>query len=423
VLLALGVASACGSRSELLAPGRSNATSGSPAPTPEEVCAQLEAGLEVVQVDMFFMFDTSGSMGEVTAEGTSKWQALTQAMWSFLFDPAASGLSVGVGFFPRHNTQVAAFCYAGVGCAGADDCVPIGQCMPGGATMCSTDEQCPGDGEYCQLTGYCQGGGLCDPNTSAGCPFGACNSVGYCASHTRCDADAYRITALATLPDDAFGFANAIEAHPLDGFTPTLPAFQGVMQSAREWQDDHSDDAIVAVLATDGLPTLCDPALQQSGIDAGVASLANVAAEGYANGIRSYVLGVFTPQEEATAKPRLDDVAKAGGTGTAFVVSTDENVAGKLVDALNQVRLENTCSFLLPEGIEQLDLKQVRVSATLENGSSVEFPQRAGVASCDPETGGFYFEPQLPQIPKHIVLCPASCALHPTSLNVTCAES
>jgi len=268
VALSTVLGAACGARTDLEAPGRSHSE---PQQSPEEICAKLEAGLEPVQVDLFFLFDASGSMSEATVEGISKWQALTQAMWAFLFDPSAAGLKIGISFFPQHNYQVPAFCAGGFGCAGSQDCVPYGVCVPSGATMCSTDAQCPTQGEHCQLSGYCPLGGECDPSVG-GCAQGECAGIGYCASHTKCDNESYRITGLSQLPDDAFGVANAIEAHTLDGFTPTLPAYDGVMQSAIDWQADNPDDLIITVLATDGFPTLCDPGLQTGGVDQGVAS-------------------------------------------------------------------------------------------------------------------------------------------------------
>lgn len=287
--------------------------------------------------------------------------------------------------------------------------------------MCSTDGQCPDENDHCQLSGYCSLGGECDPSVGSSCPQGDCNPIGYCASHTKCDSESYRITGVSQLPDDAFGVANAIEAHPLDGFTPTLPAFDGVMQSALDWQAENPDDLIIAVLATDGFPTLCDPSLQAEGIEAGIANLAAVAQQGADRGVRSYVLGVFSPQEEESATARLDTIAQAGGTRSAHVVRTDEDVASQMVQALNELRLENACSFALPPGIEQLDLDQLSVTAKLENGDTLELVQRTNAAACD-STGGYYFDPPPPAIPHHIVLCESSCAEHPVSILVTCVD-
>jgi hypothetical protein len=415
VVVPLTIAS-CGARSELEAPGRPRA----PALDPEVICAELHATAEPVIVDMFFLFDTSGSMSEVTAQGVSKWQALTDALWAFLFDPAAAGLRVGVAFFPEHDFTVPAFCAGGFGCGGSDDCKPLGNCFPSGTTICSTDEQCPGPNDQCQLSGYCPGGGgQCDPRVG-GCMIGTCQGFGYCASHTRCDADAYHIGGVGTLPGDATGVGNAIASHTLDGFTPTLPAFQGLIDSALDWQTKNPDDVAIAVLATDGFPTLCDPGLQTGGVDQGVANIAAVAENGVAAGVKSYVLGVFAPQEAASAGSLLDTIAAAGGTSTAYVVGTDDDVAGRLIEALSEVRSENACAFLLPPGLEQLDLGRLRVAATFEDDSTVDLEQRPSADACA-AGAGYYFDPPAPAVPQHILLCPATCELRPVSVLVTCA--
>jgi hypothetical protein len=412
-------AAACGARSELQAPGKPDAPDDPD--DPAEICAKLNATAEPVVVDMFFLFDASGSMAELTAAGLTKWQSLNEAMWSFLFDPSAAGLRVGVGFFPEHDFGVPAYCYNGLGCAGTNDCTPLGSCLPSGSTICSTDEQCPGDDDTCQLSGYCSAvsGEACDPRVND-CRFGECEAIGYCKSHTHCGVDAYHIKGVATLPQDAFGVGNAIAGHTLEGFTPTLPAYQGLLESALEWRGQNENDFVVTVLATDGLPTMCDPSLQTEGVDAGVQNLADVAANGLAQGIKSYVLGVFAPAEEEIAAQRLDTIAAAGGTVSAYVVTTSDDVATRLIEALNEVRLENACSYLLPPGVEQLDLSKVRVAATFEDESTIDLVQRSGSAACDAAAGGFYFDPAPPATPTRIVLCPTSCGLHPTSILVTC---
>lgn len=49
---------------------------------------------EKVPLDMFVMFDKSGSIDSV------KWDSATQAMKSFIAQPEAAGIGVGIQFFP-----------------------------------------------------------------------------------------------------------------------------------------------------------------------------------------------------------------------------------------------------------------------------------------------------------------------------------
>jgi hypothetical protein len=59
-------------------------------------CASTTKRADVAQLDIILLVDSSGSM---TANG--KWQSLSQALTSFLIDPRATGIGIGLQYFPQ----------------------------------------------------------------------------------------------------------------------------------------------------------------------------------------------------------------------------------------------------------------------------------------------------------------------------------
>ncbi|RLB64253.1 MAG: hypothetical protein DRI90_05005 [Deltaproteobacteria bacterium] len=414
--LAASTVGACGARSELPIPR--------PPVDPATCDENFSATAEPVTLVVFMVFDTSGSMAGETAAGNTKWEAVTEAMTAFLLDPEAAAIRVALSFFPKHDLMVPAYCQGGWGCEPTSACVPIGYCVPLGGGLCTQSSQCPDQGDQCELMGYCSGtGDPCDP-TEVDCEDGdgACTSVGYCSNHTLCDAKDYLIPALGTLPDDAPWALTAITTANIDGFTPTLPAFAGAVSSATAWRENHDKDEVVVVLATDGVPTLCDPALQSDGLPAAIDNLDAVATDGLDAGVRSFVIGVFAPPEEAAATVYLDQIADAGGTSSAFIVSTEQDVAARLLEAFNAVRDVAICEYQIPPEGMDFDLTRFRVTITTIGGTAIELERHGSAAECDPVTGGFYYDhdPSGPTPATRIILCPASCALEPMALQVAC---
>src|SRR5205823_711503 len=118
--------------------------------------------------------------------------------------------------------------------------------------------------------------------------------------------------------------------------TPTSAALQGAIDHATAWATAHTQDVVIALLATDGDPTECDTNL--TNINA-------IAAKG-ANGtpkILTFVIGV------GSSLGALNGVAQAGGTQSAFIVDTTQNVNQQFLDALNKIRgTALGCSYKIP---------------------------------------------------------------------------
>jgi hypothetical protein len=189
--------------------------------------------------------------------------------------------------------------------------------------------------------------GICLPNTT-----------GVCNDRLVCDAPSYATPAveIAPLPAAVPALLASIEAQAPNGGTPSGPALSGAIDQAREWANAHPGHTVTVLLATDGLPTDCAP------ID--VDALTAIAAAGLAGrpSVRTFAIGVFGSDDPADAA-NLDAIARAGGTQSAFVIDTGDDIAVGFLDALNAIR---GTEFELPApGVgETLDHGLVNVDLT-----------------------------------------------------------
>jgi hypothetical protein len=60
---------------------------------------------ELLPLDIFIMFDQSQSMDCATSNGGNRWNAVKQALTSFVNDPGAAGIGVGLQFFGDNGLQ------------------------------------------------------------------------------------------------------------------------------------------------------------------------------------------------------------------------------------------------------------------------------------------------------------------------------
>jgi hypothetical protein len=65
-------------------------------------CASVSQTATLVPVDLFFMVDQSSSMTYPTGTGMSKWDAVVQAIDTFVKDKGATNLGVGIQYFPLY---------------------------------------------------------------------------------------------------------------------------------------------------------------------------------------------------------------------------------------------------------------------------------------------------------------------------------
>ena len=304
--------------------GNGTGNSGTGATLPD-ACAADVSTAEAVPLDMYIMLDVSTSMLEPTATTTSKWDAVKAALESFLKDKASAGLGVGIQYFPIEKPNVPASCSSDGPCGDAGPCFSkfcFGFYDIGGFYPCKANSDCFSDVDNkdygpCTDIAYCATGDFVCSQPGAECvdqntDYGLCTQQpGVCHNPDSCDAAAYAApaAAIAALPGAAASITASIDAQTPTGNTPTAPALTGAIQQASAWAKAHPDHRVITVLATDGIPTRCEP----TDIDP-VAAIAKAGAVA-APSISTFVIGVFGPADVAQNAPdKLNLIAQQGGT-------------------------------------------------------------------------------------------------------------
>jgi hypothetical protein len=163
---------------------------------------------------------------------------------------------------------------------------------------------------------------------------------------------------------------------------------------------------VVLVLATDGFPTRCAP------MD--IPGIAAIAAGGVSGTpqIKTFVIGVFTDADKATATANLDALAAGGGTTKALIVTTGGNVAADFQAALNAIRGSALpCDYAIPASMGgQQDFSKVNVQHTDGSGVQTVLPYKMNAAGCGTSAGWYYdADPAAGGTPTKITLCPSTC--------------
>lgn len=435
-----------------------------------QTCSAKSTDAQPVPLDIYILLDISASMLDKTAAGPTKWDAVKNAINAFFMDTSSAGLSVGIQYFPLRKSNVPKTCTSDAQCGATGGpcalkwCSKYGALVPNGIAACTSDAEC---GTIPTLVDYgpCTNG-TCSKDMTKQCAndaacklsmpfnFGTCSAIGHCSAapgvacptlNTPCGMDAAgNDRGMCTMATSSFCFhgtqcsqsayaAPAVEIQPLpaaapalvaslnaqepDGDTPTGPALRGAIAHAREWANAHPGHTVVAVLATDGLPTECLPDnvgfTGTTSLDTLVNEVTGVAADGLLGSpsISTFVIGVFSGTD-TNAPANLERMAKAGGTNQAQIVDTAGDVTKQFVAALNTVRTSRlACEFQLPPQPpgSALDFFQVNVAyregATASNLFYVRSPDR-----CDPVSGGWYYDDLKGVAPSKIIVCPETCA-------------
>ena len=391
-------------------------------------CAGTTVDGKLIPLDMYIMLDKSGSMTDTTGangNGPPKWDAVTAALKAFFDDQGSNGLGVGLQFFPLTAAGVPDTCTSSAQCNGHGPCflkacdleLQLGQLVP-----CDTNQDC-GFFDNCIDLGQCQ----LDPSyvcayqpgqpqacgiDANGNDLGNCvdMTTSFCVNADSCESGDYSTPAveIATLNGASADLKGAIDAEAPGGSTPTYPALDGAVKHAKQWATAHPDHKVVTVLATDGLPTECDPT--------DIASIANLAQAGK-NGnpsILTFVIGVFGAND-AGAQANLNQIASKGGTGTAFFIQANQDVTAAFLAALHEIQGQTlACEYQIPTPPDgsDLDYNKVNVKYTPAGSNTPETIFYVGdAAGCDPMTGGWYYDkdPAQGQTPTKILMCPATC--------------
>ena len=377
----------------------------------DAACASEVRKGEQTPLDLYILLDSSGSMtGDTGMSNVTKWKAVSDALVSFVNDPASTGLGVGLQYFPLTHAGIPATCANDAACNGKGPCdIPHSCDNVNVVKFCTTRADC-GTGNCVRLGVCAVSGGYCGPVGST-CPGGGgtCQALdGYCSGRDVCETAAYSTpdVPIAALPGVAPAIVRSLSSHEPDGRTPTSSALAGALEHARAQAAAQPDHRVVVVLATDGLPTECEPT------DIGPISSLASAASAAKPAISTFVIGVFSTDEAALARTNLDAIAAAGGSGSALIVQTNQDVSQAFLQALDTIRTAAlACEYAIPKpAAGTLDYQAVNVRFTSSNGKTVTLGYTGGAANCA-AGGGWYYDRPLggATLPTKIEICPTTC--------------
>jgi hypothetical protein len=374
------------------------------APGASECVGQMQSA-QPVPLDMYLMVDRSDSMRLETGTGASKWDAMRSALTSFIDDPKSKGLGVGLQYFPLGVAGVPDNCGSDKECGDNGGTCANRVCKPPFFATTFTPVFCVSNAD-CDLGSACAPMGLCATDQTMACfnigptgcdTLGACVAIaGECTRYDSCVVADYSTPAvpIASLPKNATALTDSLTSEQPIGSTPTAPALSGAMDRAAMQAIDNPTHRVIAVLATDGLPTDCVTNDIQT-VDQAVTAVAAIAATGFASSpsIATYVIGVFAP-DDPDPMTKLDQLASAGGTDHAFIVDSSQDVSQQLIDALASIRSGTlNCELQLPDPPDgqKLDYHLVNVQFTSENEQH-ELLYVRSAAGCDKAELGWYYD-------------------------------
>ena len=374
----------------------------------DAACAAETLKAERLPLDLYVMMDSSASMLQTLSDGHTKWDGIKTALSSFFADPQSADIGVGLAYFPKIVESAPRTCAADADCGAYGPCYGIKTCTTPYTQLCQAATDCA-SGQSCIPLGYCASTGkFCTPVGSACGAGDTCEGgvvEGYCLGRDACTAAEYAspAVAIAPLPGSAGALDTSLSAVTPDGYTPTSGALSGALDYARARTKSNPGRRVAVVLATDGLPTSCDPK-----DIAGVSALARQ-AYGESPSIRTFVIGVFA-SNELSAAANLGTIAEAGGTPKAYIVNTDQSVAKSFLDALDAIRTTALlCEYRIPTPKAPIDFGAVNVQITQASGELTTVPYVQQASQCSPTLGGWYYDAPMGGDPTTIITCDRTC--------------
>jgi hypothetical protein len=220
-----------------------------------------------------------------------------------------------------------------------------------------------------------------------------------------CSAQRYRDSALpiADVSQMMQGVLAWLDAVTPRGQTPTAPALAAAYEMAGAHAVAHPERSVVVVLATDGLPTTCDP------VD--VAALSKLAKGALRGPGRLRTLVVVSRNLQGADQSGFRAIAAAGGTGRALSLDPQGDFAGQLSSALGAAAAQKVaCDLALPEPPDhaRLDYDAVNVVLDAEAGRTT-FPRVDSPSECGAQGGWYYDLKPEEGAPSRLQMCQASC--------------
>jgi hypothetical protein len=406
--------------------GFPDARTGVMPPAENQKCAEEIQNAKILPLDLLLLMDSSRSMQFQAPGGRTKWDMAREALLAFLKEPKSMGLGVGLQYFPAITYKTCEkdadcgdrsrfgeegdSCYVHTVCVGPDTkletahscgeagspetedceagtmCVPLGRCSMSGGDCLRAGQPCPSGmaGDMCQARGK-----TCQYDTGL---RGSCNL-----------ADQKLVVPVAELPGNLASITAAIDIKLPYGATPLQPGVESALAYLRMRQAASPDRRTALVIVTDGLPTACS-----SGFNT-VPRLVGDARRAMP-GTPTYVVGVFAEDEEGEARPLLESLATAGGSGMPFLVRPGDDLSVKLTAALAQIRgAALSCELGIPKPtMGQIDFTKVNVRVNAA-GMPVDLGYVGQAARCGAR-GGWYYDAEPPAgNPTRVILCDSSC--------------
>jgi hypothetical protein len=317
---------------------------------PSSACASSNAGAALEPVSLVFMIDRSGSMASDNNTNTRpvRWDPVVAGLTTFFGDARSSNVEASLAFYSIQKTVTSKACSKSSDCNRGESCV---------------NKVCTDIVSECSSASYAQ-----------------------------------PVVAMTQLPN-ASPFQAAFSATGPSGGTPTAPALEGAIASARTVKAAGKNVAVV--LATDGEPNDCSSS---------VSAVENVAAAGLADGIKTYVIGV------GPSTGNLNSFAQKGGSNAAIMIPTNDaaQVSADLIKAVNQIASSLLgCSYALPAppSGQTLDVNAVNVNFTPQGGAAKTLPYSADCANVD----GWHYDDA--KTPTQVILCGGSCTTAQASVG------
>lgn len=352
--------------------------------TPETGCAAQSEPAKLTQVNILFLLDKSGSMGDqLNADGTyawqhceSRWNPVATTLKEFFSDADSSRIYASLSFLPADGDAYA---------------------------MCTASKYSTG-------------------STSIKVPLTLLDATG-------------RQKFLDKLCDCGAGITPASTCIKQEGGTPTLPALQGTIDYAATVAAKYPQSKTVIVMLTDGEPGF---GFVFNGSQKGIVSCNDLPPKDCTSGCGCIDTDSCNTEDLAAAEVekvrRAIEAAPANsiyvaGVGDISTATLDAWATASGNDAINlldmtgpeaaatlRARLEAirtssiSCEFTVPiPATGQIDSGKTNVSYT-PGGGSAKYLNRTfdgTSASCGTAMDSWYFDN--PDLPKTIKLCPETC--------------
>jgi hypothetical protein len=234
-----------------------------------------------------------------------------------------------------------------------------------------------------------------------------------------CDESAYDdpVVPMATLPGVSESLRSALSKQRMSGGTPLVQALRGMGKYVTSWAAEHPDHRTVLVVATDGIPdTTCSSNTPSNTLENAV-TVAGMLSGGTfytdAPKVPVFVIGVGDELEE------LNEIAAAGGSKTATLVSAGADVEAQFIKALDAIRAQTmTCDYKIPPNpTGTIDYNAVNVAFKQDDDSKTLLYVPTADDCKNASGNGWYFDD--PKAPTKVTLCPDICETVSTATSGT----